>query len=59
MLDLDQIKERLKTVNKTQMARDIKVTSAYLQFIQSGERSNPSYGMLKKISDYLENPDRG
>lgn len=54
MLDLDQIKERLKTVNKTQMARDIKVTSVYLQFIQSGERSNPSYDMMKKISDYLE-----
>lgn len=54
MMDLTQTVKALKATNKKKMARDIGVTQVYLQAISDGVRVNPSYVMLKKISDYLE-----
>jgi transcriptional regulator with XRE-family HTH domain len=54
MLNLEQIKEKLSDKNLSEVGRRIGVTRAYLSAICRGYASNPSYQMLKKISDYLE-----
>ena len=55
MMTLEQIQENLKDKNLTVVANSIGgVTSAYLSAIRNGTRINPSYEMLRKISNYLE-----
>lgn len=55
MLTLEQIKERLSDKNLSEVARRIGVTGAYLSAIVRGSKVNPSYEIVKKLSDYLEN----
>lgn len=54
MLTLEQIINRLADRNLAVVAREIGVTRAYLSAIRAGRASNPSYDMVKKLSDYLE-----
>lgn len=54
MLKLEQIIERLKDRNLSAVARAIGVTPAYLSAICRGVTTNPSYEMVKRLSDYLE-----
>jgi len=54
MLALEEIKEKLQDKNLTKVAADIGVTGAYLSAIRKGVKLNPSYEVIKKLSDYLE-----
>ena len=57
MLTLEQIQKRLQDRNLSYIARKIGVTSAYLSYIRSGKRANPTLEMMQKISAYLEAAD--
>jgi len=55
MLDLDQIREKLRDRNLSEVGRRLNITRSYLSFIcKKNSTANPSYEMIKKISDYLE-----
>lgn len=54
MLDLNQIIDKLKDRNLAAVAAKIKVTRAYLSAIVRGDKKNPGYEIVKKLSDYLE-----
>jgi transcriptional regulator with XRE-family HTH domain len=54
MLTIEQIREKLKDKNLSEVGRRIGFTGAYLSAICRGVAKNPSYEMVKKISDYLE-----
>lgn len=54
MLTIEEIKEKLKDRNLTEVAKNIGVTGAYLSAIRNGTKLNPSYEVVKKLSDYLE-----
>lgn len=54
MLKLEEIIQRLQDRNLSAVARAIKVTPAYLSAICRGVTTNPSYEMVKRLSDYLE-----
>ena len=54
MMTLDQIREKLTDKNLSEVARRIGVTGAYLSAIVRGVKVNPSYEIVKKLSDYLE-----
>ena len=54
MLTIEQIQIRLKDRNLTEVGRAIGVTGAYLSAIRKGVKINPSYDVIKKLSDYLQ-----
>lgn len=55
MLDLDQIREKLQDRNLSEVGRRLSITRSYLSYIcKDGSKANPSYEMVKRISDYLE-----
>lgn len=54
MMTIEQVQEKLKDRNLTEVAKSIGVTSAYLSAIRKGVKVNPSYEVIKKLSDYLE-----
>lgn len=54
MLTLEQIIESLKDRNLQVVANEIGVTRSYLSAITKSTRINPSYEVIKKLSDYLE-----
>lgn len=54
MLSLDEIREKLKTANRAEVARAVGVTRSYISALANMERINPSYELIKKLSDYFE-----
>jgi predicted transcriptional regulator len=54
MLTLEQIRDSLDDKNLAEVGRKTGVTRAYLAAIRGGLRVNPSYSVVKKLSDYLE-----
>lgn len=56
MLTLEQIKEKLKDRNLSEVGRRLGMTRAYLSALARG-KFQPSYENLKKLSDYLEGND--
>lgn len=54
MLKLEEIIQRLQDRNLSTVARAIGVTPAYLSAIKRGVNTNPSYDVVKSLSDYLE-----
>lgn len=57
MLSLEQIRDRLDDKNLAEIGRKIGVTRAYLAALRGGLRVNPSYTLIKQLSDYLEAQD--
>lgn len=53
MLDLEQLKKRMNGENLAVMARKLNVTRSYLSALKNGTRLNPSYDMVKRLSDYF------
>jgi transcriptional regulator with XRE-family HTH domain len=53
MLTLEEIIEKLQDKRISYVADQIGVTPAYLYAIMSGKAVNPSYSVVKKLSDYL------
>lgn len=54
MMSLEQIQEKLKEKNMSEIAREIGVTGAYLSAIKRGVKVNPSYETIKKLSEALK-----
>ena len=55
MLDLNEIVARLKDEpNLSVVAREVKCTRSYISQIANGNQLNPSYDMIKKLSDYFD-----
>lgn len=54
MLTLEKIKQKLEDKNLSVVARRIGLTPAYLSAICRGTAKNPSYAVIKKISEYLD-----
>ena len=53
MLSIDEISEKLRDKNLSVIAEKIGVSRAYLSQIRM-KKANPTYDVLKKLSDYLE-----
>jgi transcriptional regulator with XRE-family HTH domain len=54
MLTIEEIREKLQDRNLTKVAASIGITRVYLSAIANGKQLNPSYDIVKKLSDYLE-----
>jgi transcriptional regulator with XRE-family HTH domain len=56
MLTLEECKTALvePDCNISEVARAINVTPSYLWLLAHGQRLNPSYHLVKRLSDYLE-----
>ena len=54
MMTIEQIIDKMEDRNLSYIARKLKVTPAYLALIKKRRRLNPSYEMVKKLSDYFE-----
>ncbi len=57
MLNIDDIRKRLEDRNLAIVANRIGCTRAHLSNISTG-KTDGSYRMLKRLSDYLESEDR-
>ena len=57
MLSIEEIQELLKDRNLSKVAESVGVTSSYLSAIRKGSKINPSYDVIKKLSDYLKGGD--
>lgn len=54
MLTLEQIRKHLEDRNLSEVSRRTGVGYANLHAIYTGVRRNPTYQVLKALSDYLE-----
>lgn len=54
MLTLEEIRERLSDRNLREISRTTGVGYGNLYGIAKGLRVNPTYSVVKKLSDYLE-----
>ena len=54
MLTLEEIREKLADRNLKEVSRRTGVGYANLHAIAKGIKSNPTYSVLKPVSDYLE-----
>ena len=54
MKTLQEIRELLAGKNLAKVGREVGLSRAYIQMIATGKRLNPSYSVVKRISDYLE-----
>lgn len=61
MLTLEQIQKKLINSPRwhAQIAREMGVSRAYISAIARGDRNNPSYGLIKRLSDYFEGQEQG
>ena len=59
MLNLEDIKKELSDKNLSEVGRRVGLTGAYLSAIVRGDKINPSYETVKKLSDYLEGNKNG
>lgn len=55
VLDLEQIREKLRDRNLKEVSRQTGVGYNNLHGVATGSRNNPTYNVIKTISDYLEN----
>lgn len=53
-MTLEQIRKALYDRNLSRVADATEYSRAYLSAIRSGRAENPSYQVIKKLSDYLE-----
>lgn len=53
MMTLEEIQEALAGKNLSEIARKVGVTRSYIHALATGKRLNPSYEMVKKLSDAL------
>lgn len=58
MLTIEQIRKKLQDENAAEIARIIGVTRAYVSAIKNGNRVNPSYEVIKRLSDLLEDSSK-
>jgi transcriptional regulator with XRE-family HTH domain len=54
MLTLDQIREKLQDRRLSVVSEACGISHSYLHLIVNGKRVNPTYEVVKKLSDYLE-----
>ena len=54
MMTIEQVVEKLQDRNLTKVAKSVGITRVYLSAIANGKQLNPSYEIVKKLSDYLE-----
>lgn len=54
MMSIEQIRRELKNHNYADVSRAAGITRSYVHAIASGAKKNPSYSVLKALSDYLE-----
>lgn len=54
MMTIEEVAEKLAEKNRSEVARAVGATRSYINAIANGIRVNPSYEMIKKLSDYLE-----
>jgi transcriptional regulator with XRE-family HTH domain len=54
MLTIKEIQEKLKDRNLAAVARNIGYTRAGVHKLASGKSKKPTYELIKKLSDYLE-----
>lgn len=54
MLTLEEIRERLADRNLKEVSRRTGIGYANLHAIHTGLKNNPTYSVLKPLSDYLE-----
>jgi predicted transcriptional regulator len=54
MLTIEQVSEKLKDKNYSEVAKCVGVTRSYIQAIANGVKVNPSYGVVFKIWQCLE-----
>jgi len=54
MKTLNEIRAELDDANLAEIGRNVRLTRAYLCRIRSGSAKNPSYCVVKRLSDYLE-----
>lgn len=54
MLTLEQVREKLWHRNLSRVSEETGISVSYLSLIRSGERANPAYSVVLKISEYLE-----
>ena len=54
MLTPEQIKDKLRDRNIREVARHVSVSYHYIVRLKNGTQSNPSWNVVKELSDYLE-----
>lgn len=54
MLTKEEVIEKLKTMNLSEVAREVGVTRVYLSNLANGGRPQVSYDMIERLSNYLE-----
>lgn len=53
MLTLEEIREKLRAYNLKTVADDCNIHYNTVRAIASGEHTNPTYNITKKLSEYL------
>ena len=53
MKNLEEIREALKGRNLAEIGREVGVTRAYMSLLRKGLAKNPTYTVLKQLSDLL------
>ena len=54
MKNLEEIRISLKGRNLSKIGREVGVTRAYMSLLRKGLAKNPTYTVLKRLSDELE-----
>ena len=54
MKNLEEIREALKGRNLAEIGREVGVTRAYMSLLRKGLAKNPTYTVLKQLSDLLD-----
>jgi len=54
MLTLEEVKKRLSDRNLKEVSRRTGISYANIYAIATGRRENPTYKVIAKLSDYLE-----
>lgn len=54
MLDIEEIREKMKDRNITKVAAKIGVSRPHLSTILNDKNTNPTYNIMKKLSEYLQ-----
>ena len=52
-MTLEEIQESLRDKNLSDIAKQVRVTRSYIHAIAKGKRINPSYEMIKRLSQVL------
>ncbi len=54
MLDLQQVKDKLQSVNLNDVSMDTHINYQQVWRLKSGVDKNPTYKVIKALSDYFE-----